>query len=57
MFKSIKRIFKRLQKDREWQKRRRLSDHRAANLAIKLTLTGSLGRGNWAATPLVRTWK
>ena len=42
MFKCIKRIFKRLQKNREWQKQRHLSDHRAANLAVKLTLTGSL---------------
>lgn len=48
MFKHIKRVFKRLKKQREWNKRRRISDYRATALAVKLSLTGSLqscGRG------------
>lgn len=39
---SIKRLFKRLKKNREWNKRRRISDHRATNMAVRLTLTGAL---------------
>lgn len=42
MFKTVKRIFRRLKKTREWQKQRRLSDHRATSLAVKLALSGSL---------------
>lgn len=39
---NLRRIFRKLQKDHEWEKRRRLSDHRAASLAVRLTLTGAL---------------
>lgn len=42
MFRHVRRLFKRLKKQREWNKRRRLSDYRATALAVKLALTGSL---------------
>ena len=42
MFKTVKRIFRRIKKNHEWQKQRRLSDHRATSLAVKLALSGSL---------------
>jgi hypothetical protein len=38
----MKRLWRRMKKDREWNKRRRLSDHRATSLAVRLTLTGAL---------------
>lgn len=38
----LKRIFRRLQKTREWNKRRRISDYRATSLAVRLVLSGSL---------------
>jgi hypothetical protein len=39
---QLKRLFRRMKKNREWNKRRRLSDHRATSLAVRLTLTGAL---------------
>ena len=38
----MKRLWRRMKKDREWNKRRRLSDHRSTSLAVRLTLTGAL---------------
>ena len=38
----IKRLFRRMKKNHEWHKQRRLSDHRATSLAVRLTLTGAL---------------
>lgn len=38
----LKRIFRRLQKNHEWNKRRRISDYRATSLAVRLVLSGSL---------------
>lgn len=42
MIRCIKRIFRRLQKTREWNKRKRISDYRATSLAVRLVLSGSL---------------
>lgn len=39
---TCKRIFKWASLRRKYQKARKLSDHRATNLAVKLTLNGSL---------------
>lgn len=42
MLTHFRRIFKRLKKNHEWNKRRRISDYRATSLAVRLVLSGSL---------------
>ena len=42
VFMPLKRLFRRIKKDREWKKSRKLSDHRAKSLAVKLVLSGAL---------------
>lgn len=39
---AIKRLFRRLKKQREFNARRRQSDYRATSLAVQLALSGSL---------------
>ena len=39
---KLRRIFRRIAKIREFNRRRRQSDHRATSLAVQLVLSGSL---------------
>ena len=50
----IKRLFKRLQKNHEWNKQRRLSDHRATSLAVKLALNGEIKTSRRGVTVMGR---
>jgi hypothetical protein len=54
ILRHVKRIFKRLQKTHEWNKQRRLSDHRASSLAVKLALSGALKTSRRGVTVIGR---
>lgn len=57
IWKGVKRYFKRLRKDAEFRKRKRLSDHRATSLAVKMVLSGALHNMRYNGSPLARNYK
>ncbi len=42
ILRGIKRYFKRLKKEAEFRKRRKISDYRATSMAVRLVLSGAL---------------
>lgn len=57
IWKGVKRYFKRLRKDAEFRKRKRLSDHRASSLAVKMVLSGALQSMRLSGSALARHHK